>query len=308
MLLLGMMAAQSAQATCDLISSRAFTPTMRMDATVPVGAIMYDETWTRAMQIRCPGGVNKMVSILFDQAHAGSLLDGGSPASHTFESSVSIADVEQSVVGTQVTHLLPPGTYDRNFIVTVNLRYRRGAGAVTARLAPPGSREGFNTFDGGNGSTGNPELSLSTHPLVSNATCAISSQTVPIPPAPLTSFTGIGSVPSTGRTDFDVSFLCTNVNAGVRVGLSFSTSDQHASQASGVIRTNQDANNAKDIALQLINRTSSLPIKFGQFEPGVAKTANGQYHNIYRVQYFQSGANPTAGAVTGQTTATVVYQ
>lgn len=94
----------------------------------------------------------------------------------------------------------------------------------------------------------------------------------------------------------------------MRIGLSFSPADQDASGAAGVIKTDQGESNASGIGLQIINRTSNLPIQFGRFEPGVAKTGNGTYNNRYRVRYYQTGANPSAGMVRGRTTVTVVYQ
>ena len=315
--LLGVIAGQEVQARCTTAapngSSFGFRPTMRIDASVAVGAIMYDETKNISVVVSCDGiGENRVYSMAYPTGGY-QLMDGREITAHSYDSTVDFPGIEKSADDSTVTHFFPSGIFTRTFSAAVNLRYRRGSGTVSATLYPRagGAVNAFNKL----GST--PLLPEGTSfalflsgsgPSVSNATCTISSQTVQMPRAPLRSFTGVASVPNEGKTDFDVALSCSNVNVGMRIGLSFAPSDQHESGAAGVIRTTQGANNASDIALQIINRTSNVPIQFGQFEPGVPKTGNGMYHNIYRVQYFQSGPNPTAGTVTGQTTATVVYQ
>ena len=274
---------------------------------------MYNETKNLSITVSCDGaGENRLYSMVYPTGTY-VLMESYERTDHSFDSTIDFPGIEKSADDSKVTYFFPSGIFTRTFSAAVNLRYRRGGAGISATMSPRanGSYGSFNRL----ASTPSLEtlsgfdLFLSgSSPSVSNATCAISSQTVQMPRAPLRSFTGVASVPNEGKTDFDVTFSCSNVDAGMRIGLSFAPSDQHASRAAGVIRTTQGANNATDIALQIINRTSNVPIQFGQFEPGVPKTGNGMYHNIYRVQYFQSGPNPTAGTVTGQTTATVVYQ
>jgi type 1 fimbria pilin len=314
-----MLAGQEVQAKCDFTRNTDamgwYRPTTRLDATAPVGAVMYNDTWRVPIVVICDGiGANVLHSMLFDSENKYYLFritrDSYYNTNHRYESTLDFPGVGKSIVGAEIEHSFPPGKFTKTYIVSVNLQYRRGSDPLVGEFRPIGTQLGdFNRLgmDTAASSTAY-SLKLIDNTRVANATCAVGSQTVRMSQARLQGFTGVGSASNTGRTDFDVPINCSNVDASMRIGLSFSLSDQHESGAAGVIKTDQGANNAAGIGLQIINRTSNLPIQFGQFEPGVAKTGDGTYSNPYRVQYYQTGETPTAGIVTGRTTVTVVYQ
>jgi len=319
-LLLNLAATHSALAICDITPSTInLASTKAIDGSVvPIGTIIYEETWTRTLTLTCPG--NRQ---MYTQPVRNGTVNGIVANSVKFESEVELSNAESSTAGVSLTgdytaYTFPVGITKST--MTVRVRYKKASNAATGPgLMRPMGGNTLNQTDlvaniWGSIPDGSTPFSLASI-FLSGGTKSYSSTcnlTVPlavaIPPAPQSQFTGIGTVPA-ARKDFNISAECSGIVIGQRVGVSFSESSRDASGSPGVIATSQGDGKAAGVGLQIINTTSGRPIAFGALERGTPPpTLNGTYNFPMRVQYFQTAATVTAGRVTGTTVVTMQYR
>jgi len=132
-------------------------------------------------------------------------------------------------------------------------------------------------------------------------------QLVTLGRAPVREFQGIGT---TARpTDFNVQIRCAEEDQVADIGLSFDPAYRHASQAAGVIAVDATANSAAGVAIQVVNKTTNLPIQFGRFESGnIVKGLNGTYNYPFTARYYQTDATVRTGTVAGRAVVSVTYR
>ncbi|WP_265215816.1 fimbrial protein [Herbaspirillum lusitanum] len=132
-------------------------------------------------------------------------------------------------------------------------------------------------------------------------------QLVTLGRAPVREFQGVGT---TARpTDFNVQIRCAQEDQVADIGLSFDPAYRHASQAAGVIAVDATANSAAGVAIQVVNKTTNLPIQFGRFESGsIVKGLNGTYSYPLSARYYQTDATVGTGTVAGRAVVSVTYR
>ena len=132
-------------------------------------------------------------------------------------------------------------------------------------------------------------------------------QLVTLGRAPVREFQGVGT---TARpTDFNVQIRCAQEDQVADIGLSFDPAYRHASQAAGVIAVDATANSAAGVAIQIVNKTTNLPIQFGRFESGnIVKGLNGTYSYPLSARYYQTDATVGTGTVAGRAVVSVTYR
>ena len=321
-LLLNLAVAHSAWALCAVTPATTnLTSTKAIDSSAaPIGAVVYEETWTRILTLTCAG----TRGTLYTQTVRNGLVINVVVNSIQFESDVELSNAESSETGVSNTGAYTaytfPGGVTRS-TMTVRLRYIK-----TSNRAPGPGRarpRGTSTNIFGDDLIANlwnqiPSSQLQP-PAASiflqggtksyGSTCNLTvPPAVAIPAAPQRQFTGVGSVPPVSR-NFNMSADCSGVVAGQVVGVSFSASSQDASGSPGVIATSQGAGKAAGVGLQIINTTSGRPVAFNALERGTPPpTLNGTYNFPMRVQYFQTAATVSTGTVTGTTVVTMQYR
>jgi hypothetical protein len=323
-LLLGLAASHSALAVCTLSGSGRWdiTSTRSISSATAIGAVVYDETWTRNVAVTCQNSGDK----LFTKPIRGGNMGGvGSNGRLSFDSDVGFGlplvswGSGSSTAGSY--SFFEPAQGTTTITQTIRLKYNKltdaalGAGfAVTDTSGNP------YTFDRNTGYVWNQDANFANTAAIGSvvlqrgtksygSTCNLTvPATVTIPAAKLSEFSGVGSIPAP-RANFDLSANCSGVVAGQVVGVSFSSDFAHTSNSPGVIATTQGGNNAAGIALQIFNRTSNAAVRFDTLEQGTPPAQlDGMYNFPMQVRYFQTDATIKAGKVTGKTVVSVAYK
>jgi len=283
---------------------------------LPVGSLVYDKTFTSAIPSPSYCGAGSTQQISFTNNAGGHIApdeNGISPTSVPglgVRLSMSYGNVNGTLnLVTSAGNLPTAATSNSLFSLRVQL-------IKTGTITGPIDTRRYVSYEGSefvHMATGGDIIwfwraTFSTAKVVAT-TCDFTqtNQLVTLGRAPVREFQGVGT---TARpTDFNVQIRCAQEDQVADIGLSFDPAYRHASQAAGVIAVDATANSAAGVAIQVVNKTTNLPIQFGRFESGnIVKGLNGTYNYPLTARYYQTDATVGTGAVAGRAVVSVTYR